>query len=71
MTSASAVSQYMTVLDRGSVQHLASTVTGRLRPGCGPWQAFAALFPAVTATGIPKAPAYPLIRALEGRARGL
>ncbi|MFE6624427.1 salicylate synthase [Streptomyces sp. NPDC057740] len=65
------VSQYMTVLDRGSVQHLASTVTGRLRPGCGPWQAFAALFPAVTATGIPKAAAYPLIRALEGRPRGL
>ena len=65
------VSEYMTVLDRGSVQHLASTVTGRLRPGCGPWQAFAALFPAVTATGIPKTPAYPLIRALEGGPRGL
>lgn len=65
------VSEYMTVLDRGSVQHLASTVTGRLRPGCGPWQAFAALFPAVTATGIPKTPAYPLIHALEGEPRGL
>ncbi|MGW7462848.1 salicylate synthase [Streptomyces sp. NPDC054797] len=65
------VSEYMTVLDRGSVQHLASTVTGRLRPGHGPWDAFAALFPAVTATGIPKAQAYPLIRALEGRPRGL
>ncbi|WP_019068247.1 salicylate synthase [Streptomyces hokutonensis] len=65
------VSAYMTVLDRGTVQHLASTVTGRLRPGRGPWDAFAALFPAVTATGIPKAPAYPLIRTLEGRPRGL
>ncbi|MGX9883889.1 salicylate synthase [Streptomyces sp. NPDC002276] len=65
------VSAYMTVLDRGTVQHLASTVTGRLRPGRGPWDAFAALFPAVTATGIPKAPAYPLIRSLEGRPRGL
>ncbi len=65
------VSDYMTVLDRGSVQHLASTVTGRLRPGCGPWQAFAALFPAVTATGIPKAHAYPLIRGFEGEPRGL
>ncbi|MGR4880624.1 salicylate synthase [Streptomyces sp. LARHCF249] len=65
------VSEYMTVLDRGSVQHLASTVTGRLRPGHGPWDAFAALFPAVTATGIPKAQAYPLIRALEGNPRGL
>ena len=65
------VSQYMSVLDRGTVQHLASTVTGRLRPGFGPWDAFAALFPAVTATGIPKAPAYPLIRTLEGKPRGL
>ncbi|MCX5377295.1 salicylate synthase [Streptomyces sp. NBC_00091] len=65
------VSEYMTVLDRGTVQHLASTVTGRLRPGHGPWDAFAALFPAVTATGIPKAQAYPLIRALEGNPRGL
>ncbi|MFJ9615320.1 salicylate synthase [Streptomyces noursei] len=65
------ISEYMTVLDRGTVQHLASTVTGRLRPGHGPWDAFAALFPAVTASGIPKAPAYPLIRALEGKPRGL
>ena len=65
------VSEYMTVEERGSVQHLASRVVGRLRPGLSPWHAFAALFPAVTATGIPKAPAYPLIRALEGRSRGL
>ncbi|MGW3122926.1 salicylate synthase [Streptomyces sp. NPDC001107] len=65
------VNQYMTVEERGTVQHLASRVTGRLRPGLGPWHAFAALFPAVTATGIPKAPAYPLIRSLEGRPRGL
>ncbi|MEU1124539.1 salicylate synthase [Streptomyces sp. NPDC005899] len=65
------VSEYLNVLDRGTVQHLASTVTGHLRPGYGPWDAFAALFPAITATGIPKAPAYPLIRRLEGKPRGL
>ncbi|OEJ62520.1 salicylate synthase [Streptomyces agglomeratus] len=65
------VSEYMTVLERGTAQHLASTVSGRLRPGHGPWDAFAALFPAVTATGIPKAQTYPLIRALEGDPRGL
>lgn len=65
------VTEYMTVQDRGTVQHLASAVTGLLREGQSPWQAFAALFPAVTATGIPKAPAYPVIRALEGRPRGL
>lgn len=62
---------YMTVEERGTVQHLASTVVGRLRADRTPWQAFAALFPAVTATGIPKTPAYDVIRALEGRPRGL
>ena len=65
------VSDYLTVEERGTVQHLASTVVGRLRADRTPWQAFAALFPAVTATGIPKAPAYPLIRRLEGRPREL
>ncbi|MEU6376664.1 salicylate synthase [Streptomyces sp. NPDC046909] len=65
------VAEYMTVEERGTVQHLASAVVGRLRADRTPWQAFAALFPAVTATGIPKAPAYPLIRRLEGRPRGL
>lgn len=63
--------EYMTVAERGTVQHLASTVVGRLRADRTPWQAFAALFPAVTATGIPKTPAYDLIRALEDRPRGL
>ncbi|XMN04938.1 salicylate synthase [Streptomyces griseobrunneus] len=66
-----AVTEYMDVLQRGTVQHLASTVTGQLRDGYGPWHAFAALFPAVTATGIPKTSAYPLIRTLEGRPRGI
>lgn len=63
--------EYMTVEERGTVQHLASTVVGRLRDDRTPWQAFAALFPAVTATGIPKTPAYAVIRELEGRPRGL
>lgn len=65
------VAEYLTVQERGTVQHLASTVVGLLREDRTPWQAFAALFPAVTATGIPKTPAYPLIRRLEGRPRGL
>lgn len=63
--------EYMTVEERGTVQHLASTVVGRLRADRTPWQAFAALFPAVTATGIPKTPAYDVIRELEDRPRGL
>jgi anthranilate synthase component 1/salicylate synthetase len=65
------VTDYMTVLDRGTVQHLASTVSGRLRPGRRAWDALVALFPAVTATGVPKLPAYDLVRSLEGEPRGL
>ncbi|MEV3859281.1 salicylate synthase [Streptomyces sp. NPDC050095] len=65
------VAPFMTVRERGSVQHLASTVSGTLHEGKDRWDAFAALFPAVTATGIPKAPAYDLIRQLEGEARAL
>ncbi|MGP2438417.1 salicylate synthase [Streptomyces sp. JW3] len=46
--------EFMAVRPRGPVQHLASRVTGRLRPGAGPWDAFASLFPAITATGVSK-----------------
>ena len=65
------VTEYLAAEERGTVHHLASTVTGRLREGQSSWQAFAALFPAVTASGIPKILAYPLIRCFEGRPRGL
>ena len=65
------IDEFMAVRERGSVQHLASTVSGRLPAQSRMWTAFAALFPAVTATGIPKRPAYQLIRHLEGRERGL
>ena len=65
------IGEFMAVRERGSVQHLASTVSGRLPVHGRMWTAFAALFPAVTATGIPKRPAYELIRQLEGRERGL
>ncbi len=37
--------EFMTVRPRGSVQHLASRVTGRLGENAGPWDAFAFLFP--------------------------
>ncbi|MFI6403227.1 salicylate synthase [Streptomyces sp. NPDC050548] len=66
-----AVAEYMAVKERGSVQHLASKVVGRLRPGAGPWQAFAAVFPAVTASGVPKRAAYEAIGRYEEEARGL
>ncbi|MBB4781071.1 salicylate synthase [Streptomyces rapamycinicus] len=64
------VEEYMTVKERGSVQHLASRVVGRMPEGAGPWDAFAAVFPAVTASGVPKRPAYEAIRRYESTPRG-
>jgi len=69
--SSIAVRDLMTVKERGPVQHLASTVTGRLAGGRDPWDALEALFPAVTASGVPKAAALDLIAGLEGGERGL
>jgi anthranilate synthase component 1/salicylate synthetase len=65
------VEEFMVVRERGSVQHLASRVAGRLSEGRDAWDAFAAAFPAVTASGVPKAAAYAGIRAHEPHARGL
>ncbi|MFF6862589.1 MULTISPECIES: salicylate synthase [Streptomyces] len=65
------VQEYMVIKERGSVQHLASRVVGRMSRQAGPWDAFAAVFPAVTASGVPKYPAYDAISAVEPRERGL
>ncbi|MGH3867583.1 MAG: salicylate synthase [Pseudonocardiaceae bacterium] len=62
---------FMQVAERGSVQHLASVVGGRLKNGRGPWDAFATLFPAVTVSGVPKLAAYQAIHAYESGPRGL
>ncbi|MBQ1784513.1 MAG: salicylate synthase [Gammaproteobacteria bacterium] len=64
------VSEFMQVLRRGSVQHLASRVNGRLRDGRTAWDAFEALFPAVTASGIPKLAGIEAINRFESTARG-
>lgn len=64
------VSEFMTVSRRGSVQHLASRVKGRLREGRHAWDAFEALFPAVTASGIPKQAGIDAIQRYEGTPRG-
>ncbi|HBP0078276.1 TPA: salicylate synthase [Pseudomonas aeruginosa] len=64
------VSEFMHVLRRGSVQHLASRVNGRLREGRTAWDAFEALFPAVTASGIPKQAGIEAISRFERTARG-
>lgn len=66
-----AVRNLMTVEERGSVQHLGSRVTGQLAPGMNTWDAFAAVFPAVTASGVPKEAAYAAIRRHEAGHRGL
>jgi len=65
------VEEFMTVLERGSVQHLASHVKGVLAAGASAWTAFEKLFPAVTASGVPKKDALESIGRHEGRKRGL
>jgi salicylate synthase len=65
------VEEFMNVSERGSVQHLASRVTGRLREGASGWDAFAALFPAVTVTGVPREAAMRAIHRHENGPRGL
>jgi salicylate synthase len=65
------VPEFMAIKERGSVQHLASRVAGRLAPGREAWDAFGAVFPAVTASGVPKAAAYDSIRRHEPETRGL
>lgn len=65
------VAEFMDVKERGSVQHLGSAVTGQLAAGHTAWDAFATLFPAVTASGIPKPAALAGIRRHELGRRGL
>jgi salicylate synthase len=65
------VSEFMSVSRRGTVQHLASRLSGELRTGSTAWAAFQVLFPAVTASGIPKREAVDWIRRHEAVPRGL
>jgi salicylate synthetase len=64
------VADFMTVRERGSVQHLGSTITGRLDPSSDRMDALEALFPAVTASGIPKAAGVEAILRLDEAPRG-
>ncbi|WP_221042303.1 salicylate synthase [Mycobacterium senriense] len=65
------VTDFMTVRERGSVQHLGSTVSGRLGTSNDRMDALEALFPAVTASGIPKAVGVEAIMRLDEGPRGL
>lgn len=67
----SSVSDFMTVRERGSVQHLASTVRGQLSSKHSHWEALEVLFPSVTASGIPKRESVDAIFRLDDAARGL
>jgi salicylate synthetase len=66
-----AVIDFMTVRERGSVQHLGSTVTARLDASKDRMDALEALFPAVTVAGIPKAAGVDAILRLDESPRGL
>jgi salicylate synthase len=65
------VRDLLTVKQRGTVQHLGSTVTGQLRTGNTAWDALEALFPAVTASGISKQQTLPAIATTEQDSREL
>lgn len=65
------VTDFMTVRERGSVQHLGSTISARLSPSSDRMDALEALFPAVTASGIPKAGGVEAILRLDESPRGL
>jgi salicylate synthetase len=66
-----AVTDFMTVRERGSVQHLGSTISARLDPSSDRMDALEALFPAVTASGVPKAAGVDAILRLDEGPRGL
>lgn len=55
----------------GAVHQMVSTVSARLRPGLGPWDAVRAAFPMASMTGAPKLRALQLIDEAEDQARGL
>jgi salicylate synthase len=65
------IGEYMTVKERGTVQHLASSLSGQLAEGRTQWDALMTLFPAVTASGVPKLAALHAIRRFEQGNRGL
>jgi para-aminobenzoate synthetase component 1 len=65
------VPSLLTLEHHPGLVHLVSTVTGRLRPGCGWADAVAATFPPGSVTGAPKIAALEHIAALEPVPRGV
>ena len=64
------VEEFMNVLKYSHVQHIESTVTGRLASGCDAFDAARATFPAGTLSGAPKIRAMETIDELERSSRG-
>lgn len=64
------VGKFMSPLERGSVQHIASEVTGILKDDKDAWDAFDVLFPSITASGIPKTASIEAILRIEQESRG-
>jgi anthranilate synthase component 1 len=65
------VEDLMSVERYSKVQHLVSSLSGRLRAGADRFDALAACFPAGTVTGAPKVRAMEIIRELEPDERGV
>lgn len=65
------VEGFMAVERFSHVQHIVSTVTGRLREGCDRFDALRACFPAGTVSGAPKVRAMQIIDETEGLRRGI
>lgn len=65
------VTEFMSVMERGTVQHLGSRLKGQLNKNYNSWHALCKLFPAVTASGIPKKEAIEAIGRIEKEPRGL
>lgn len=66
-----AVEEFMNVLKYSHVQHIESTVTGRMAPEYDAFDAARVTFPAGTLTGAPKVRAMEIIDALEQTPRGV
>jgi anthranilate synthase component 1 len=65
------VGELMEIERYSHVQHLVTSLRGRLRKGLDRFDAFAACFPAGTVTGAPKVRAMEIIKELEPDSRGL
>jgi anthranilate synthase component 1 len=65
------VEELMTIERYSHVQHLVTSLRGRLRDGLDRFDALASCFPAGTVTGAPKVRAMQIIRDLEKGARGV